>query len=76
MRKFAEDFKNDMEEIHAERYKVDIEKGSKSKLEVVCRPVYAKETPVKNDAAYKVKADSESGFEESVEPVTSTVNDR
>ena len=73
MKKFAEEFKGDMEKIHAERYKSDIEKGLKSKLEVVCNPVYAasKRNPANNDTASKVKADGDSGFEESVKPVPS-----
>lgn len=67
-----------MERIHEERYKVDIEKGLKSKLEVVCKPIYAPKTnsPTNDAASNNVKEEGELGFEESVEPVTSNVNDR
>ncbi|KAJ0275472.1 hypothetical protein COL940_008821 [Colletotrichum noveboracense] len=73
VRKFAKDFKDDMERIHEERYKVDIEKGLKSKLEVVCKPVYAPKinSPTNDAASNNVKEEGELGFEESVEPVTS-----
>jgi hypothetical protein len=74
VKKFAEDFKDDMMKIYAERYKTDIEKGLKSNLEVICNPVYAasKRNPANNDTASKAKADGESGFEESVKPVLPT----
>ncbi|KAF5488712.1 hypothetical protein CGCF413_v013009 [Colletotrichum fructicola] len=66
VRKFAKDFKDDMERIHEERYKVVIEKGLKSKLEVVCKPVYAPKTnsPTNDAASNNVKEEGELGFEE------------
>lgn len=66
MRKAAEEFKTDLESLHAAKYKEQIEKKEKKKLEVTCTPIFtqSKKTFLNEEAASKMKTDGEPGFEE------------
>lgn len=66
MKKSAEEFKTDLESLHAAKYKDEIEKQGKKRLEVTCTPIFtqSKKSFLNEEAASKMKTDGEPGFEE------------
>lgn len=66
MKNSAEEFKADLESLHAAKYKDKIEKKEKKKLEVICTPIFtqSKQSFLNEEAASKMKTDGEPGFEE------------